>query len=155
MGKSNQTTLKAGDNLPPRGRAFKTILFEVMREESLLDLREGATRDEAEKAFISHAAERAFCASDPASNTVLTEFLKRTFPPLKQTQEAVVFEFPNEGTSTQKAFAVVSAISNGDLPADIGQTVIGIIKDAVIIEESEELKSRIEDLEKALGIASV
>ena len=151
---ASRTTLKKGDNLPARGKAFKTLLFEVMREESLLGLPECATRDQAEKAFISHAAERAFNASDPASNTVLSEFLKRTFPPLKQTQEAVSFEFPVDGTPTQKAMAVVEAISNGSIPADMGQTIISIIKDAVLIEESTDLKARIEELEKALGLAN-
>lgn len=148
----SSTTLKKGDNLPPRGRAFKTLLFEVIREESLLDLKENATRDEAEKAFISHAAQRAFNSSDPSSNTVLNEFLKRTFPPLKQTQEAVSFNFPVDGTPAEKAISVVEAISNGDIPADVGQTIIAIIKDAVVIEESTDLKARIEELEKALGI---
>jgi len=152
MGRSS-TTLKEGDNLPARGRAFKTILFEVIREESLLDLKEGATRDDAEKAFISHAAQRAFNPADNNSNVVLTEFLKRTFPPLKQTQESIEFKFPQDGTPTDKAFAVVEAISNGSLPADVGQTIIGIIKDAVVIEESTDLKARIEELESKLGLS--
>ena len=62
------------------------------------------------------------------------------------------FNFPKEGSPTEKAFAVVEAISNGTLPADVGQTIIGIIKDAVVIEESTDLKARIEELEKALGV---
>lgn len=151
MAKSS-TTLEKGDKLPPRGRAFKTILFEVIREESLLDVPANATKDDAEKAFISHAASRAFNPSDNNSATVLNEFLKRTFPPLKQTQESIEFNFPKEGTPTEKAFAVVEAISNGTLPADVGQTIIAIIKDAVVIEESTDLKARIEELEKALGV---
>ena len=142
-----KTSLKAGENLPPRGRAFKTILFEVIREGSLIDVPEGATRDDAEKAFITHAAKRAFDSTDNTSGTVLNEFLKRTFPPLKQTQEAVSFEFPSDGTPSEKAFAVVDAISAGLLPADVGQTVIAIIKDSVVIKESTELEERIAQLE--------
>ncbi len=142
-----KTSLKVGDNLPPRGRAFKTILFEVIREESLIDVPKGATKDQAEKAFITHAANRAFDSKDSNSSTILNEFLKRTFPPLKQTQEAVNFEFPSDGTPSQKAFAVVDAISSGLLPADVGQTVIAIIKDSVVIKESTELEERIAQLE--------
>jgi len=135
-----------------RGKAFKTLLLEVIREESLIDVGPNSTRDEAEKAFIHHAAQRAFNSSDPSSNTVLNEFLKRTFPPLKQTQEAVNFNFPVDGTPAEKAMSVVDAISSGDIPADVGQTIIGIIKDAVVIEESTDLKERIQELEKALGL---
>ena len=129
-----KTTLKPGDNLPKRGKAFKTVLLEVMREKSLLDLKPGASKEEAEKAYVEHAANRAFDSSDQASSTILNEFLRRSFPPLKPTNEAMVFDFPEDGTPTEKAFSIVDAISKGHLPADIGQTIISIIKDSVIIE---------------------
>jgi len=149
MGKSS-TTLKSGDNLKGRGKAFKTILFEAMRKDCMLDLPKNAKDDQVQKAFVAHAAKRAFDPDDPASHVILKEFLSKTFPGLKPTLDKVEFNFPTDGTPTTKAMAVVEAISTGVLPADVGQVVIGIIKDAVLIEESTELKERIDALEKAL-----
>lgn len=147
----NQTTLKEGDNLPSRGKAFKTVLFDAMRKESLLDLSHNSTRDQAQEAFITHAAKRAFNPKDNASPTILKEFISKSFPGLKPTLEKIHFDFPEDGTPTEKSLAVVQAISNGSLPADIGQIVIGIIKDSVIIEEGTDLKARIEEIEKKLN----
>ena len=130
-----------------RGKAFKTILLETMREKSLLELNPDSSKDDAEKAFVEHAAQRAFDTSDQSSATILNEFLRRSFPPLKPTNEAMVFDFPEDGTPTEKAFSIVDAISKGHLPADVGQTIISIIKDSVIIEESTDLKERIAALE--------
>ena len=146
-----KTTLKPGDNLPARGRAFKSILFDVLREESQIDLNPSSSRDDAEKAFIKHAAIRAFDTDDNASATILNEFMKRSFPPLKPTSETIKFDFPVNGTATDKALAVIAAISNGELPVDIGQTIVGIIKDSVIIEEGTDLKERIAKLEALIN----
>lgn len=146
-----KTTLKPGDNLPARGRAFKSILFDVLREESQIELTPNSSREDAEKAFIRHAAGRAFDSSDNASSTILNEFMKRSFPPLKPTVEAVRFDFPSNGTATEKALAVIDAVSRGDIPVDIAQTVVGIIKDSVIIEEGTDLKERIAKLESLIN----
>lgn len=146
-----KTTLKPGDNLPARGRAFKSILFDVLREESQIDLTPESSKDDAEKAFIKHAAIRAFDIDDSASSTILNEFMKRSFPPLKPTSEAIQFDFPENGTASEKAFAVIESVAKGELPVDVAQTVVGIIKDSVVIEESTELKERIAKLEALMN----
>ncbi len=146
-----KTSLKPGQTLPNRGRGFKSMLFDVIREESQIDLKPNSTREEAEKAFIKHAATRAFNPEDNASATILNEFMKRSFPPLKPTSEIIRFNFPVEGTATEKALAVISAVSKGDIPVDVAQTVVGIIKDSVIIEEGTDLKERIAKLEALIN----
>jgi len=148
----SSTTLKKGDNLRGRGKSFKTVLFEAIRKEALLDLPSNAKDDAVQKAFIGHAAKRAFDATDPASHIILKEFLSKAYPGLKPTLEKVQFNFPADGTPTTKALAVVEAISSGALPADVGQIVIGIIKDSVVIEESTDLKDRIDALEKLANV---
>jgi len=146
-----KTTLKKGVKLPDRGRGFKSMLFEVIREESQLDLNPKSTRVEAEKAFIRHASSRAFDTEDSSSATILNEFMRRSFPPLKPTSEAIKFDFPVEGSATDKALAVIKAISNGDIPVDVGQIIVGIIKDSVLIEEGTDLKERIAKLEALIN----
>ncbi len=143
------------DNQPkerkPRGKSFKTLLLETIRDKSQLDLSPKSSKEDAEKAFIDHCAARAFNPDDNASGTILKEFLNKSFPGLKSTLEKIHFDFPEDGTPTQKSLAVVQAISNGSLPADIGQIVIGIIKDSVLIEEGTDLKKRIEAIEEILN----
>jgi len=146
-----KTSLIAGENLPARGRAFKSILFDVLREESQINLNPESTREDAEKAFIKHAALRAFNQEDTASATILNEFMKRSFPPLKPTSETIKFDFPVNGSATDKALSVIDAISSGDIPVDVGQTIVGIIKDSVIIEEGTDLKERIAKLESLIN----
>ncbi len=143
------------DNQPkerkPRGKSFKTLLLETMREKSQLKLSPASTKEQAEKAFIDHCATRAFNPDDNASGTILREFLNKSFPGLKSTLEKIKFDFPEDGTPTQKSLSVVKAISDGALPADVGQTIISIIKDSVVIEEGTDLKARIEQLEEIIN----
>ena len=89
---------------------------------------------------------------DISKKIILTLVLQRIEAPLKSTAPLIEFDFPENGTPTQKALSIVESISDGILPMDIGQGLIGIIKDSVIIEEGTDLKKRIDDLEKSVGI---
>lgn len=147
-----KTTLKPGDNLPGRGKSFKTLLMEVIKEESMIGLGEGSTKEQANKAFIKHIAKRAFAGeADPNSAMLLKEFLTKSYPSLKPTLERFNFDFPKNGTDSDKAMAILEAISSGDLPPDVGQMVMGIIKDNSVIEANTDLKDRIMALEKLVN----
>ena len=88
----------------------------------------------------------------PPNAQLLTLVLQRIEAPLKSTAPLVQFDFPEKGTPADKAFSIVNTISNGDLPTDIGKDLISIIKDSVVIEESTELKAKIEEVRKVLGL---
>ena len=90
---------------------------------------------------------------DPTANFQLAQRVN-TFLYFVTFTKKISFDFPENGTPTQKSLAVVHAISNGALPADVGQTIISIIKDSVIIEEGTDLKKRIESIEKAMDITN-
>jgi Lhr-like helicase len=145
------TTLKAGDNLPARGKAFKTLLLEVLREESMIGLKKKATKDEANKAFIKHIANRALNIEDPNSAMLLKELITKSYPSLKPTLDKINFEFRADGTDLQKANDVLKAISTGKIPPDVGGLVMGVIKDNSVIEANTELAERIEALEKLIN----
>jgi len=153
MGNKTKTSFDAG-NQPKtkRGRSFKSLLMEVIKEESMLDLLPGATKEQADKAFIKHIAKRAFSGGvDPNSAMLLKEFLTKSYPSLKPTLERFQFNFPKDGTDSQKAMSILEAISTGDLPPDVGQMVMGIIKDNSVIEANTDLKDRIMALEKLIN----
>ena len=151
---ATKTTLKKGDNLPARGRAFKTILLDAIREESLLGLDKKSSRDDASRAFIKHVAKRAFDAGDKDSAMLLKEFLHKSYPGLKSTLDRFTFNFPSDGSDVDKANAVLLAVSCGDLPPDVGQLLVGIIKDGSIIEANTDLKERISAIELSLGLSN-
>lgn len=149
-----KTSFKPGIAPPPRGKSFKTKLLDAIRENSLLDLPVGSTRAQAEQAFIMHVAKRAFDSADQNSAMLLKEFLSKSFPGLKPTLEKFTFDFPVDETDVKKASAILDAVSTGTLPPDVGQLLVGIIKDGSIIEANTDLKERIAAIELSLGLTT-
>jgi hypothetical protein len=147
-----KTTLKKGDNLPGRGMSNKNRVLEGILASSRAGLPSDATRDQAEIAYFKHVADRAFDSEDKDSGTLLKFLGDKAYSSMKPTLGCVEFEFPSEGTPTDKALAIVNAMATAKLPPDIGQLMIGIIKDSVVIEEGTDLKARIESIEKALNV---
>jgi hypothetical protein len=128
--------------------------MDVIKDESMLDLKKSSTKEDADKAFIKHIAKRAFAGNaDQNSAMLLKEFLTKSYPSLKPTLERFQFTFPKDGTDSQKALAILDAISSGELPPDVGQLVMSIIKDNSVIEANTDLKDRITQIEKSLGLS--
>ncbi len=76
---------------------------------------------------------------------------KRIAPAYKSTLEPIKIDYPKDGTPLQKADAVYKAIADGEVPADVGLTLIDAISKMIAIEEQTELAKRIEQLEAALN----
>lgn len=153
MAESSTSFSKDSQPKQRRGKSFKSLLMEVIREESLVGLTKSSTKEDASKAFIKHVAKRAFNPEDQNSAMLLKELLTKSYPSLKPTLERFEFTFPKDGTDSQKSMAVLEAISSGDLPPDVGQMVMGIIKDNSVIEANTDLKDRILQIEKSLGLS--
>ena len=147
---SSKTTLKAGDKLPPRGRGTKGIILDAMRAESFELLTEDSTNDEAETAYFRCIVKRAKMVDDKDSAMLLKFLGDKGWSNVKPTMSAVHFDFPMDGTPAERAFAVVEAISNGSLTPDVGSMIVGIVKDAIVIEESTVLKEEIEKIKLIL-----
>lgn len=147
-----KTTLKTGDNLPARGMSNKNRVLDGILASSRSNLKQGSTRDQAEIAFFKNVSDRAFDSKDKDSGMLLRFLGDKAYSSMKPTLGCVEFEFPSTGTPTDKALAIVNAMATAKLPPDIGNLMIGIIKDSVIIEEGTDLKSRIESIEKSLNV---
>ena len=137
-------------NMPPRGRSNKTLILEMLREESHLELTSNSTKDEAEKAFFNHVAIRAFNVDDQSSGMCLKLLGDKAWASVKPSSEMVSFDFSKEGKPFEQAAEVMFAASKGEIAPDIANTFIQSIKSMVDIEEYTNLKERIEKLEKAL-----
>ena len=147
-----KTTLKTGDNLPARGMSNKNRVLDGILASTRAGLPSKATRDEAEIEFFKNISERAFDSEDKDSGMLLRFLGDKAYSSMKPTLGCVEFEFPSEGSPTDKALAIVNAMATAKLPPDIGTLMIGIIKDSVIIEEGTDLKARIESIEKSLNV---
>lgn len=145
------------DNQPPkgpRGRSFKNKLLDVIKENSLIDCSVNDSKETTEKVFLKHIAVRAFDRDDNQSHTLLRELLSKSYPTLKATMDTFNFELSEDSTSSEKAEAILMAISNGNIPPDVGSMLIQAAKSVVDIEMATDLKERIEALEKLYDCAS-
>lgn len=141
--------------MPSRGKGSKTLILESIREKALLNLSEDATKQDAEKAVFGFLAEAAFNPTpDTAvvSNTSLSMLMKKGWPDVKATMPLCEFDFNPSGSSVDKATDILSAVSNGDLPADVGLSLISAMASVLKIEEVTELKDRLDKIEEALNV---
>ncbi len=135
-----------------RGKAFKTLLLESIKEGSLLDVGHGDSKEKVEQAYVNHIAKRAFDATDPQSATLLKELLSKSYPGLKSTMPTIEFDLPKNSTPIQKANAILEAVSASLIPPDVGALLIQAAKYTIDIEMGTEMKDRIEKIEKSLGL---
>lgn len=143
--------------MPSRGKGSKTLILESIKEKALLELGEDSTKQEVEKAVFGFLAEAAFNPSpDTAvvSNTSLSMLMKKGWPDVKATMPLCEFNFNPEGTPVDKATDILEAISNGELPADIGLSLISAMASVIKIEEITTLKDDMELIKEQLGLSN-
>jgi len=133
-----------------RGRSFKSKLMEAIKKECLNDCDDSTSDKTAEEKFLSHVAKRAFNPDDPASGTLIKELLAKSYASIKPTLEKVEFEFDATKPAHEQSAQILQAAANGDIPPDVATIFIQAVKSNIDIEESTELKERIEKLEKLL-----
>lgn len=141
--------------MPSRGKGSKTLILESIKERALLELGEGSTKQDAEKAVFGFLAEAAFNPTpDTAvvSNTSLSMLMKKGWPDVKATMPLCEFDFDPKGTPVDKATDILSAVSNGELPADMGLSLISAMASVLKIEEVTELKDRLDKIEEAINV---
>ncbi len=135
-----------------RGKAFKTLLLDAIREGCMLEADHNSTKEDLERLYISHVAERAFDISDNNSTTLLKELLNKSYPGLKAALPEINFDLPEAATPLQKAEAILLAVSKGEIPPDVGVMLIQASKHVIDIEATTELKDRLTAIEKELGL---
>lgn len=149
---TSKTTLKTGDNLPPRGRSNKTIILEMMRENSHLKLNKKSTKEDAEKAFFNTVANSAFNLEDQNRSMCLKLLADKGWASIKPSSEMINFDFDEGAPPHVQAAQVMKGAADGVIPPDIANTFINSIKAMIDIEEGTDLRERIEAIEKSLGL---
>lgn len=149
MGKPNITP-ESRKKMPPRGRSKFSLLMDVIKESSMLDLTPKATHEEAQKAFMKHVASRAFEPSDPVSGHLLSSLINRCFPAIKPVMPECDLGFANGDSIDDMAAKIVSAAGSGTVSPDVAAALMGLLKDKAIINEKGELMRRLEELEERI-----
>ena len=149
MGKPNITP-ESRKKMPPRGRSKFSLLMDVIKESSMLDLTPKATQEEAQKAFMKHVASRAFEPSDPVSGQLLSSLINRCFPAIKPVMPECDLGFANGDSIDDIAAKIVSAAGGGTISPDVASALMGLLKDKAIINEKGELMRRLEELEERM-----
>lgn len=130
------------DNQPPnrpgRGKSERNKILEAME-------RAGKT----EEGFYDLLIKKAM---DNDDSFTLKELMTRLSPIPKSVSPLVNFEFPKDASPHKQAVCVLSAVSEGIIPSDIGNMFIQSIKSLIDIEEYTDLKDRIDAIERGLGV---
>ena len=139
-------------NKKKRGKSFKTLLMDAIKEDSLLELPDKAKKEDIERAFVKHVAVRATDATDKDSATLLKELLNKSYPALKSALAPIRFDLPDNASPIETAESIMKAVSDGHIPPDIGVMLIQAAKHSIDIELATEIKERLAKLEEAMGL---
>tara|TARA_R110000851_G_scaffold332318_1_gene508084 strand:- start:42 stop:497 length:456 start_codon:yes stop_codon:yes gene_type:complete len=150
MAKSS-TTLGGGDNLPARGKSNKTRILEAMRAVAFEGLTGASTKEECEIAFFKSVVKRASNVDDKDSAQMIKVLADKGWASVKPVMDMVAFEYPENGTITQRANAILKAVADGLLAPDVGLSLLSGMEKASTIEANSELKDRIEKLEALIN----
>lgn len=109
------------------------------------------TGEDAEQAMLAEVVKRAVNAKDPNSSQLMKEVLIRLAPPDKATLPTFEFNFRHDGSAAEKIADVQSAVADGILPVDIGNTMVNIIVSGIKVFEVTELAERLERIEEMMS----
>ena len=150
--KKNSGQFTSRNRPPPRGKAFKTKLIEAIRRRALLEVASNASAAKVEEQFLAHVAERAFDKDDFSSATLLKELLSKSYASIKPTLPEVEFEFDTSKSAADQVAMIISASAQGKIPPDVAAVFVGVVKSAVDIQAATDLKDRIAEIERVLGV---
>lgn len=149
-----KTTLKKGDNLPPRGKAKKTLMLEAIRSvcgneqdflKQVVSIGLGGWTQPEQKED-EDSVEPVFQNPNPM---LLNMVLNRIEPPLKSVAPMVKFKFNAKGKPHEQALQVLDAMAKGEIPSDVGGLFITSISSMLNIQEKTDFEERLKAIEDA------
>lgn len=136
MANKNPTKTSFGAGNQPnkrRGKSERTKILESFERES-----------KTEDGFYDLLTTKAFNPEDQFS---FKELLNRLSPMPKAVAPTVNFEFDPKASLTNQSAQVLTAISNGDIPPDLGGSIINSISSLIKIKEVTEIEERLAAME--------
>jgi hypothetical protein len=78
--------------------------------------------------------------------SIMRAVMDRLYPSVKPTAPHIEFEFPHEGTPSDKAGAIEKAAADGILPIDLAAQMMTIIKERLDIHTNTDLAQKLEEM---------
>jgi hypothetical protein len=137
---TNANTQFSKDRQPAkrRGKDLRTRILAAIKAETGMN----------EQAFYKTVAQRAIEGKD---TVLMKELLLRVVPVARPVSPDVQFDFPENGTPVEQVDAIMKAVSLGKVPADVGKTLVDMIRAKLDVLEISELADRLEAIEKQLA----
>lgn len=90
----------------------------------------------------------------PPDPTSIIFWLKNRQPENWRDKQVIKIDIPENATPLEKCDIITAAVCKGEITPEAGNATIQGIKDRMAIEDATELKVRIDEIEKALGLSN-
>lgn len=128
---------------PGRGVGWRRKILEAFE-------RAGRTEDE----FIDYICKRAFDPADELSPRLLDMLVSRLSPLSRAVFPLYKIDIPADATPADRIDAIIKAVAQEELPADVAGMLVTMIKTGIDVREVTELAARLEALERLIASIS-
>lgn len=125
---------------PGRGVGWRRKILESFE-------RAGRTEDE----FIDYICKRAFDPKDELSPRLLDMLVSRLSPLSRAVFPLYKVEIPADATPADRIDAIINAVAKEELPADVANMLVAMIKVGMDVREVTELSERLAALEQLIA----
>lgn len=125
---------------PGRGVGWRRKILEAFE-------RAGRTEDE----FIDYICKRAFDPNDELSPRLLDMLVSRLSPLSRAVFPLYKVEIPADATPADRIDAIIKAVAQEELPADVANMLVAMIKVGMDVREVTELSERLAALEQLIA----
>lgn len=125
---------------PGRGVGWRRKILEAFE-------RAGRTEDE----FIDYICKRAFDPADELSPRLLDMLVSRLSPLSRAVFPLYKVEIPADATPADRIDAIINAVAKEELPADVANMLVAMIKVGMDVREITELSERLAALEQLIA----
>jgi len=124
-----------------RGKSGRTKILEALKRNKLN-----------EEQFLDNLVVIAQDDEHQLQQFVIKEIFEGLMPKVKPVLPCVEVEFDKSGSAFDQCMNILDAVTRGNLPSDISQSLITQVKMSLDIKELTEVAARVEFLEKELGV---
>ncbi|MFM7009222.1 MAG: hypothetical protein ACKO0Z_07840 [Betaproteobacteria bacterium] len=120
-----------------RGKGARALIIEALKRAG-----------KSETAALDRLVEIAFDDESPAMQSMLVRICEILAPVGKPSFQNIEFDLNTKLSPVEQVRQVLKAVSDGEIPADIGATVVAIIKDGMVVQDISEIAKDLEELKK-------
>lgn len=149
----NATTMtsESRKKMKGRGKDRRTMILEGMRRACAYGALEEDSNDEVELKYWEWIILSSIDPKDPDRGMMAKVLIDKLAPSFKPCLEKMKFALDTSATPSEQTNQILSEMSDGIIPPDVGNMIINSITNKIKIDEITILSEKLERLEKALG----